>query len=86
MYNKFLKCLEDMSYAYRELERIQFAKSKFTAFNVVEVHESSKHFYFEFFEDGDVYTWSSDGELLSITNKDKDYIMLFRLGWILQTM
>lgn len=86
MYNKFLKCLEDMGYEYREFERIHFAKSKITAFNVVEVHKSFKYVYFEFSDDGDVYTWGSDGELLSITIKNKDYIMLFRLSFVLQSM
>ena len=86
MYEKFLNCLEDMGYEYRELERIHFIKTKVTAFNVVEVHNSFKNLYFEFTKDGDVFTRSSDGEALSITFKDKDYIMLFRLGYILHSM
>ena len=86
MYNKFLICLEDMCYEYREFERIHFAKSKITAFNVVEVHKSFNYLYFEFSEDGDAYIWSSEGELVSITIKNKDYIMLFRLAGFLQSI
>lgn len=86
MYKKFLNCLEDMGYIYREFERMHFAKSNVTAYNVVEVHESSKYLYFEFSEGGDVYTWNSEGKLISLTIKDKDYIMLFRLSGILHIM
>ena len=84
MYNKFLNCLEDMGYEYRELERVHFAKSDVTAYNVIEVHNSFKNLYFEFTEYGDVYTWSSDGRPLGYTMNNDDYIMAFRLSWILQ--
>lgn len=85
MYKKFINCLNDMRFEYKELESIYFAKN-FTVFNVVKVHNNFSDLYFEFSEDGYVYAWDSTGKLVHVISKKKDYIMIFELSWAVNNM
>lgn len=82
MYNKILKLLENVALHYTELDSIELPNGlKFN--NGILVNTIDDGVYTIVIENGEIYIIDNNHSRIQyVIPKDKEYVMLFRLGYI----
>lgn len=81
MYKKIVECLIDYCKKARQFEKVEIANTGMTLRNVILTELNNEEtVYLEIEQNGDIVCWSLEGVCKFVIPKDKDFIMIFRLG------
>lgn len=81
MYKKVVECLSAYGKKVVQLERVKIKNCGISIKNVILTELNNEEpVYLEIEQDGDIFCWSLEAVCKFVIPKDKDFIMLFRLG------